>query len=77
MSLFCSLQLVKSVYKSSPREIISDRGAKRMASAIYSPRIGSEQSFSVAGATGPRLSVGSEDEAMPEKKARNSLPFMF
>ena len=77
MSLFCSLQLVKDVYKSSTREIISDKGAKRMASAIRSPRIVNDQVFSVAGGIEPRLSVGSEDEAVPSKKARNSLPFMF
>ena len=48
-----------------------------MASAIRSPRIVNDQVFSVAGGIEPRLSVGSEDEAVPSKKARNSLPFMF
>lgn len=77
MSLFCSLQLVKEVHKSSPREMISDRGAKRMANAIHSPRIINDQIFTVDAGIGPRLSIGSEDEAVSHQKARNSLPFMF
>ena len=77
MSLFCSLQLVKEVHRSNPRDIISDRGAKRMASAIHSRNIFNDKIFTVDAEIGPRLRIGSKHETVAHQKARKFMPFML